>query len=288
MADNEFPPLNTGCCASFPPCCQIFFSPLGYECSKSHRCTHLLFRLQKRTWKKAFGQPSSLIACCTPVQFFAIRVMLMLIWLGVFVWSLAVSDSLPHYTIYLTNWTLMLELFYFMCAAFATGMAIFSSRPDGTGKDTPWFVRLPYALQPVVVLASMLVFLLYWLLVYDGTSYPISPVTHGVNFLLALIDLLICRNPLYCSHILMPMLYSLIFIVFSLVYWSTGGLNNKGEPYIYAALDWSNFEGTARLTMLILLLGVPFLWAIVYCIYLARRYCRIVKESEPVMPVSEA
>ena len=59
-------------------------------------------------------------------------------------------------------------------AVYSTYMAIYDTKVlDGVGKATPWFISVTYVLQPLVLLTSLVVVLLYWALVYepaDGIS----------------------------------------------------------------------------------------------------------------------
>merc|ERR1712195_351583 len=77
------------------------------------------------------------------------------------------------------------------------------------------------------------------------------------------------RNPLYLSHILMPMAYAMVYLLFSLLFYAATG------DYIYKALDWSDPGGTGRLAGLVLLLGIPILWILLYCLFLGRRCHRV-------------
>ena len=106
---------------------------------------------------------------------------------------------------YLTHWTLVLQLLYLWLAVYSTYMAIYDTKvPDGVGKATPWFISATYAMQPLVLVGSLFVALLFWVFVYepaDGLEAA-SIAVHGVNFVVMLADLLLVRNPLYLSHVL--------------------------------------------------------------------------------------
>ena len=108
---------------------------------------------------------------------------------------------------YVTHWTLVLELLYLWLAVYSTymDMAIYDTKvPDGVGKATPWFISATYAMQPLVLVGSLFVALLFWVFVYepaDGLEAA-SVAVHGVNFVVMLADLLLVRNPLYLSHVL--------------------------------------------------------------------------------------
>ena len=113
--------------------------------------------------------------------------------------------------------------------------------------------------------------MLFWVFVYepaDGLEAA-SVAVHGVNFVVMLADLLLVRNPLYLSHVLVPMAYSIAYLLFSVLFYAVSGDN------IYSALDWSDPSGASRLCALILFLMVPILWIPVYCIFLGRRCYRV-------------
>jgi len=177
----------------------------------------------------------------------------------------------------LTHWTLLLELIYLGFAFATTALANFSKLPDGTGDDTPWFVSVTWALQPAALVGSFLLFVLYWALLYTPGSklYAISIMTHGGNFVIMLIDVLICRQPLYMAHIYMPMAYALLYLLFSVIYYAAGGVNHQDltSNYIYSVLDWSNPGGAGTLSALIVLLVIPFFYCVFLVLVFGRQRC---------------
>ena len=88
-----------------------------------------------------------------------------------------------------------------------------------------------------------------------------------------LADLLLVRNPLYLSHILVPIAYAIVYLLFSILFYAVSG------DSIYDAIDWSDPSGTGRLCALIIFLGMPILWIPVYSIYLGRRCYRVSSSS---------
>ena len=177
---------------------------------------------------------------------------------------------------YVTHWTLVLELLYLWLAVYSTYMAIYDTKvPDGVGKATPWFISATYAMQPLVLVGSFLVFMGYWALVCTGAYEPRDGISliviavHGVNFVVMLADLLLVRNPLYLSHVLVPMAYSIAYLLFSVLFYAVSGDN------IYSGVDWSDPSGASRLCALIIFLGMPILWIPLYCIFLGRRCYRV-------------
>ena len=104
-------------------------------------------------------------------------------------------------------------------------------------------------------------------------------MTHGANFAVMLVDLLLVRNPMYLSHVVMPFLYAIVYLIFSVIYWAATGEN------IYDALDWGNPSGAGKLSALILFVGLPFLWILLYCVFLGRRCHRVATSESGKLPV---
>ena len=109
----------------------------------------------------------------------------------------------------LTHWTATYELVYLGFAMMTTYRALWGSTPDGTGDQTPWFVSVTWAMQSSVLPISFFVCILYWALVYDPDKGlgVLSVLMHGLNFVLAFADMLLCRQPMYLCHIFLPLAY---------------------------------------------------------------------------------
>ena len=69
----------------------------------------------------------------------------------------------------------------------------------------------------------------------------------------------------------MPLGYSLLYLVFSLLYY-VGGVNHAdlNSTYIYSSLDWNDAQGTGTLSAAIVLIVVPVAWISCFCIFLGR------------------
>ena len=62
---------------------------------------------------------------------------------------------------------------------------------------------------------------------------------HGVNVILVLLDLIFSRVPYQFFHLFYPSLFTLAYVIFTLIYWAIGGTNPDGNNYIYSSLDYS-------------------------------------------------
>ena len=79
----------------------------------------------------------------------------------------------------------------------------------------------------------------------------------------------------------MPMVYSLVYLTFTGIYYGAHGTDKDGNRYIYSSLDWSDPGGTGRLSAIIVIIVLPFFWLLMYCLYLLRRCQRILSTGEP-------
>ena len=76
-----------------------------------------------------------------------------------------------------------------------------------------------------------------------------------------------------------PPLLPAPYLIFSVIYWAATGEN------IYDALDWGNPSGAGKLSALILFVGLPFLWILLYCVFLGRRCHRVATSESGKLPV---
>ena len=106
----------------------------------------------------------------------------------------------------------------------------------------------------------------------SSPRHAVSVFTHGINFAVMMVDLLICRQPLYCAHITVPLAYSLTYLLFTLLYFAAGGVFHKDRhsPYIYDVLDWSDPGAAGSLSGLIVVLVIPILYMMLIGCYLLR------------------
>lgn len=92
--------------------------------------------------------------------------------------------------------------------------------------------------------------------------------THGVNTVFILVDTFITRTPVRLLHLLYGILYGLIYGVFTAIYWMAGGINHKGEPFIYKPLDYSSSKTVAvSYIVVIAFLVVPMMHCMFFFLY---------------------
>mmetsp|Transcript_63085 Transcript_63085/g.168496 ORF Transcript_63085/g.168496 Transcript_63085/m.168496 type:complete len:271 (-) Transcript_63085:130-942(-) len=219
----------------------------------------------KGGWINVFGASSNRFLQ-NRTAWTAFRVLEAVLMTAIYAWSItdkAIDGEFACYFIYLTHWTLTLQALYFLFAAFTAWKAgQMESGAIPTSEAMPCYCRAMWIIQDLAIPGSFLVFLLYWALVYpERTSDPsaLSYFTHGVNFVLQLLDMFLSRQPYYLLHGIYIAIFGTVYVAFSAIYYAAGGLDCNGNAYIYKALDWSQPQSTVTLMGIILFIGVPII-----------------------------
>ncbi|KAH8410023.1 hypothetical protein KR009_004262, partial [Drosophila setifemur] len=153
------------------------------------------------------------------------------------------------------------------------------------------YFRVYWGMHIITLVLSMVVTIIYWSILYDANESTLDAtnvLTHGFNSICMFIDLWIVAHPLRLLHIFLPVLFGVMFAVFSYIYQLCGGINKKGKPYIYHVIDWRKPQST-----FITVLGVLILSCCVYILLFAffklrlflHRRCR---NARFVLPTSGA
>ena len=88
-------------------------------------------------------------------------------------------------------------------------------------------------METVSINIALFVTLLYWSVVHayviqyrlllDDLDWIFNVFNHSFNTLLSILDLMISARPVSMYHAYLPMMYGLLYSLFSLVYWLLGG-----------------------------------------------------------------
>ena len=127
--------------------------------------------------------------------------------------------------------------------------------------------KLLWLLYIISANAGLLVTVGYWTVLYeDDEPVDANNITkHALNSVFMLIDTMLCSIPVRLFHFIYPLLYIIIYLGFTVVYWVLGGTNIQGQPYIYELLDYNNYEAsTGCLVGFFLLVVQPVLQLILF------------------------
>jgi len=185
---------------------------------------------------------------------------------AIWVWSLTEHAIIGHcggkMFIYLTIWSLTLQMLHTWLAWYLTLKVADIEARELTNQylEMPWYARLSWILQDILVPLTFLVSALFFALVMDWADPPTTALPyfeHGLNFAIMLVDVFFSRQPFYLLHSVYFIIFAAVYIVFTLLYHAASATNCDGDPFIYNAIDWRSASSTASLVLTLLFVVVP-------------------------------
>ena len=98
-------------------------------------------------------------------------------------------------------------------------------------------MKVSWAVETISINIALFVTLLYWSAVHgyvlqyklleDEADWMFNIFNHSFNTLLSILDLVISARPVSLYHAYLPVMYGLLYSLFSLLYWLLGGKQNK-------------------------------------------------------------
>ncbi|XP_073957115.1 protein rolling stone-like isoform X2 [Choristoneura fumiferana] len=153
--------------------------------------------------------------------------------------------------VYMTNWGLILIMVESLFGVVVTIQKHTGNLPDATF-GLPWYVKTYWVLYNISIPVSFMITVFYWCLLRTSADrevkYAPNPVLdvmlHGVNSVVMLVELLASAHPSRLLHILHPLYFALVYVLFSVTYYNAGGLDPWGHSFIYPVIDWSKPQQT--------------------------------------------
>ena len=145
-----------------------------------------------------------------------------------------------------------------------------STRLDWKGNRTTNHIHPQCSLKRETAVAALCVSILFWTMLFPaiGQTSMVDVHCHAVNSALVLVDLTVTHVPYYLKHGWMPFAYLLAYLVFSIVYWMSGGTDPEGDDYIYPPLNYDHPADAAGLVLVVIFVVLP---AIHFLLYLYNR-----------------
>lgn len=169
-----------------------------------------------------------------------------------------VNGNFGYWYIYLTHWGLITIL---LATGFAT---LVSARcylygPISTEFRLPWYVKTYWTLCNIAVPIAFMISLFYWTVLYEAgieeeLNHALDMSVHGLNSLVMLLLLMSSAHPVRLLHIYQPVLFGIVYLLFSVIYHFAGGTDQKGNAYIYPVVNWSEPSITVLVVFLTTLL----------------------------------
>ena len=163
------------------------------------------------------------------------------------------------------------------CVPSTDGAEIEKRNTAGIVRKVQWLGhKIQWVLYYLGINNALFVTLLFWIVVYgishNITRNELSPVVyqvHGVNAFFAVIDIFVIGIPMNILHVVFPIAFGIVYAVFSVIYYSAHGIDEKGHRYVYIVLDWSK-PGKAFGFVLLCVVVEVVLYACVYGLYCLR------------------
>ncbi|XP_039755992.1 uncharacterized protein LOC120630762 [Pararge aegeria] len=175
------------------------------------------------------------------------RALLLIISLAIIITSFSCyitsAFSVGYWFIYLTHWGLVL-LVASTGFGVATSASVYFYGPLSADLKLPWYVKTFWVLHNVSVPVAFLITIFYWTVLYDADFQEemdrrLNIAVHAVNTLIMLLMLLSSSHPTRFLHMIHPFLFALTYMVFGIIYYHAGGINQLGDRWIYAVVNWS-------------------------------------------------
>ncbi|XP_048743331.1 protein rolling stone-like [Ostrea edulis] len=123
----------------------------------------------------------------------------------------------------------------------------------GECKMMPWYLKAVWVQFNVNTPIALVITILFYLFIPNDTSAN-SILVHAMNTVYVAANVIVCAKPMRIPHVLHPLLYGLVYLIFSLIY------QKSTDIVVYTQLDWDNMPQTAFFMLGVLLLILPFLY----------------------------
>jgi hypothetical protein len=168
-----------------------------------------------------------------------------------------------QYLFFLSNWTNVVQFFFFVHASLVTYYAIQKCNAGVKGPvPCPLWVKVCWQTHSLTCQVSLVVTILYWVLLAKPPILAISIAQHGINVVLQLIDLLVVGTFIPAIHSVWIFVFAFCYLIFSVIHWGAGATNWNGKNYVYGVLDWNDPAAAGTLSALVLILIPPIFGAL--------------------------
>jgi len=264
-----------------------FFKPLhkvSLACKEFKEQRHRLALFSpsqaNHAWPELFGTSPWLSK--QSVGLLVFRCVAFAVFLAFNTYSIYIDWEGGFWLIYLTHWSLILELMYFFFAACTTFAAwknvslldVSHLEVVTSQIQLPWFVRTTVILNHIVLPASLLVMIVAWTAVMPFWKLHEVPsfkhlFEHGLNFFICLADLAMSWDVFSLPQTLWFLGYVSVYFAFSFMHFAmkigTYAIFDSCKPLgypreecpVYRVLDWHKPKNTTSLVVIMSFLVLP-------------------------------
>ena len=140
-----------------------------------------------------------------------------------------------------------------------------SADSQEVSRDIPlfWYHEALWVIYNIASTAALLVTIAFW--TFFGGAGAMSLFTHGLNSVLAIVDTMLSSVPVRLFHVAYPMLYFIVYVMFTVIYWAAG------EPYVYPMTDFTGRPVLSSVTAVCLFfVALPLCQASLFAFYCIR------------------
>ncbi|XP_029638392.1 protein rolling stone [Octopus sinensis] len=186
-------------------------------------------------------------------------------------------DNVAKILAYATIWgylslslTVLTDLAIVICFQY---IPRFKNRANG--HSLHWSMKMLWLFSNISYSNGVLITCGYWLLLYhrgNGHHMYLNVMEHALNSLYILLNIFITAKPFRIYHVWQDITAFLIYIMFSLVYFFSGGTTTRNTRVIYFFTDWNNPSVAIPFILLLLFVGLPIVHTILFSLYKLRLY----------------
>ena len=139
--------------------------------------------------------------------------------------------------------------------------------------DLTWYMKLDWILYNITLPISIVVTLVFFTLLYPDMPHEngvdiFNIHVHALNSVFSILELFLCSIPTRLAHIIYPVIYGVIYILFSVFYW----VKNHDHVIYEHVLDWNEPGRTLVVVVLLALVVLPTLQCVMFVLYKLRVY----------------
>ncbi|KAK3705438.1 hypothetical protein QZH41_007406 [Actinostola sp. cb2023] len=181
----------------------------------------------------------------------------------------------PKWFIWLTNWGFFFVTLYFILSTVLTllyhlkeknqiNVDIQMNEPskhetesgrEGAVYELPprWYHKALWVIYILAANVAVIITCLYWGLINNEAADPeglaLDISNHLFNSVFLVIELLLSSMPIRLLHVVYPVVFTVVYMLFTVIYWAAEGTNPaNNKRYIYSYVDYSGNPGLAVMT----------------------------------------
>jgi len=201
----------------------------------------------------------------------------------------------PRWPIYLTNWGFTLCMVQAMLVSIMLVVSVIAEKVTSKKHWREKILKLYSTYWVINIIATPVAFtisIIYWSLIYGAEGAPLTGLNvmvHAMNSILMFIDLWIISHPVHILHFIYPLLLSLTYTIFTIIYFIAGGTTKTGSRYIYPILKWDQPGKTTGICLgvMVLMIFLHILTFFIYKIRMKLYEIRYLPSIDPPVPEKE-